>query len=199
MQHFIKKLTLLSVLSVTPVIAIHAAPETYTLDNTHTAITFHVNHFGFSNPSGKWMADGTLVLDEEKPENSTVNITIKVADIVTGVPKLDEHLQAKDFFNVAAYPAATFVSDKVEIVKHGKGKSKVDKAKVHGTLKLLGVSKPVVLDVKLNKAGVNPINNKKTVGFSATTTLKRSDFGMGAYIPDISNEVKIEIEAEANQ
>jgi polyisoprenoid-binding protein YceI len=105
------------------------------------------------------------------------------------IPKLDEHLKGKDFFDVAQFPTATFVSDK--ITKTG------NNAKVQGMLTIHGVSKPVTLNVKLNKVGVNPMSKKKAAGFSATATIKRSDFGVGKYVPDVGDEVTLDIQAEA--
>ena len=152
---------------------------------------WHVSHFGFSSPSGKWLANGTLILDETKPQNSKVDVTIQMDSLSTGIEKLDKHLKSKDFFDASQFPTATFVSNKVSVT----GKKT---AKVYGTLTVHGVSKPVVLDVTLNKMGVGPISNKKTVGFTAKTELKRSDFGVKAYLPGLSDLVKINIEAEAN-
>lgn len=168
------------------------AAEAYKFDPNHTSVVFHVSHFGFSYPSGKWSAEGDLVLDEAKPKNSKVDVTIKTATVDTGIPKLDEHLRSKEFFDVEQFPTATFVSDKVTVT----GK---DKAKVHGLLTMHGVSKPVTLNVKLNKVGINPKSNKKTAGFTASTSIKRSDFGMTTYAPAIGDEVKIDIEAEAQK
>lgn len=169
-----------------------AAPETYTLDSSHTNITWHANHFGFSTPSGKFVdAEGTLVLDEAKPENSKVNVKIKPARIITGIEKFDEHLKGKDFFDVKKFPDASFVSNNVEVT----GK---DTAKIHGILTLHGVSKPVTLNAKLNKIGEHPMNKKKTVGFSATTTIKRSDFGISYGIPNVSDKIRVDIEIEAS-
>ena len=180
-----------------PVIAAIAMPsafamDKYTVDDSHSYVGWQISHFGFSNPSGKWMATGTLELDKDKPAASKANITINVADIITGLPKLDEHLKGEDFFDTAKYPTATFVSDKVTMT----GK---DTAKVAGMLTLHGVTKPVTLNVKLNKAAVSPINHKMTAGFSATATLKRSDFGINAYLPGLGDEVKLTIEVEANK
>jgi len=163
----------------------------YTFDPSHTFVLWHINHFGFSNPTGKWMAEGTLMLDEAKLQDSKVKVNIAMNSINTGIDKLDEHLRSPDFFDVHKYPVAIFVSDKVERV----GK---DRAKVHGMLTLHGVTKPLVLDVKLNKAGIHPITNKKTLGFSAEGKLKRSDFGIDKYIPGLGDEVKLDIEVEAN-
>ena len=168
------------------------AADTYTLDPMHTAVTWHLNHFGFSNPSGKFMnADGVGVLDQENPAASKVNITIPVAAIDSGVPKLDEHLKSKDFFDVEAFPTASFVSTKVEVTGE-------NTAIVHGNLTLHGVTKPVDLDVKLNKLGENMMN-KETAGFSATAMIKRSDFGIVMYLPALSDDVRLDIEVEANK
>ena len=168
----------------------NANPENYTFDPHHTSVVWHINHFGFSNPSGKWMASGNAVLDEKNPQNSKVNITIPIASVVTGVPELDEHLQGPLFFDSAKFPTATFVSNKIEVT----GKTT---AKVYGMLTLHGVSKPVILDAVLNKSDINPISNKPSVGFSAVTGLKRSDFGIDTLMPGLSDNVKINIEAEA--
>lgn len=167
------------------------AAETYKLDPNHTAITWHVNHFGFSTPSGKFMnVDGQVVLDEVNPALSSVNVTINVADINSGVAKLDEHLKTPDFFDVVKFPTATFTSKKVELT----GKNT---AKVEGDLTLHGVTKPVILDVKLNQIGENMMK-LKTAGFTASTTIKRSEFGISTYVPNLGDDVKIDIESEAN-
>ena len=168
-----------------------AAPEKYTFDPAHSYILWHVNHMGFSTLSGKWLAEGTLELDEDKPQNRKVNVTFKMADLMTAIPKLDEHLKGKDFFDVAQFPTAAFVSDK--IIRLG------NNAKIQGVLTIHGVSKPVTLKIKLNKIGMSPISKKKTAGFSGSTTIKRSDFGVGKYTPDVGDNVKIDIEAEANK
>lgn len=169
-----------------------AVAEKYTLDPNHTYVMFHINHFGFSNSSGKWMTEGTIALDKDKIQNSTVNATIHVNEIVTGIAELDKHLKSEGFFDVKKFPTATFVSNKVD--RAGKGK-----ALVHGILTLHGVSKPVTLNVKVNKIGVNPINNKMTAGFTAYTTIKRSDFGMTELLPGLGDEIKLDIEAEGSK
>lgn len=166
------------------------AAETYLLDKGHTYVQWRINHFGFSSPSGKWFAEGTLTLDETKPENSKVSATIHTGDIVTGIPKLDDHLKGKDFFDVQTFPTASFVSHKIDL----KGK---DAAVVQGVLTLHGVSKPILLNVHLNKIGKSPITNKKTVGFTATTQFNRSDFGISKFLPGLGDKVDITIEAEA--
>lgn len=166
------------------------APETYTLDPQHTAVVWNINHFGFSNPSGKWYASGKLILNPATPQNSQVDANIQVGSLVTGNPQLDEHLKSKLFFDVAQYPVATFKSDQVKMISK-------DSALVIGMLTLHGITKPLTLKVHLNKEGVNPINNKMTAGFSADATLKRSDFGMTSFLPGLSDKVVLHIEAEA--
>ena len=170
--------------------SVFAATETYQFDPNHSYVLWHISHFDFSHPSGKWMVTkGTLILDKDKPQNDKVDVTINVADISTGIPELDKHLKGQLFFDVAKFPTATFVSDKVTL-------SGKDKAKVHGILTVHGVSKPITLDVQLNKEGTSPITNKETLGFTAKTTLKRSDFGMTTLLPGLGDDVKIDIEAE---
>ncbi len=167
-----------------------SAAETLTIDREHSYILWHIKHFNFSTQSGKWYTEGTLVLDKEKPQNSKVNVTIPIANMVTGIAELDKHLKGKLFFDIKQFPIATFVSDKVIVT----GKKT---AKVIGTLTVHGVSKPVILNVKLNHVGVNPITEKMTVGFSANTKLKRSDFAINTLLPGVGDEVKIDIEVEA--
>ena len=179
-----------ALLLLTPAIA-NAEPEAYKLDPTHTAIQFEIDHFGFSSPTGKWMSvDGTLMLDEDDPAASSIELTIDVNEVNTGVPALDEHLRKEDFFNVAEYPEATFVSTDIELTGE-------DTAKVTGDLTLHGVTKPVVLDVTLNQIAENMFG-LKTAGFKASTTLVRSDFGIDTYAPALGDEVKIYIQSEAN-
>ncbi len=130
------------------------------------------------------------MLDETHPKASKVNATITIKNLFTGIDKLNEHLLSDKFFDEVKFPTATFVS--TEVVLTGK-----DTAKVTGNLTLHGVTKPVVLDVMLNKIGENMMK-KKTAGFSATTVLKRSDFGMTTYLPALGDDIKISIESEAN-
>ncbi|HAT8938486.1 TPA: hypothetical protein JBB06_02960 [Legionella pneumophila subsp. pneumophila] len=169
---------------------VYAEPQTLTLDNQHTYVLWKVKHLGFSTQAGKWYASGQLVLDKDNPQQSKVNVTINVDDIVTGIPELDKHLKGKLFFDTKQFPTATFVSNRVEVM----GKNK---AKVYGMLTMHGVTKPIILNVILNKAGINLLNDRETAGFSATTSLKRSDYGIKALIPEVGDDVEIEIEAEA--
>ena len=181
---------LLATLALTLFAFSASAAENFTLDLNHTNVYWKASHFGFSSPSGKFAdVTGTLVLDEAKPENSNVKVLIKTASIVTGIPKFDEHLKSADFFNVLKFPEATFHSFKVEMT----GK---DTARIHGDLTLLGVTKRIVLDAKLNKVGDNLFGNY-VAGFSLKGIIKRSDFGMRTGLPGVSDEVALDIEVEA--
>ena len=171
---------------------VQAATETYELDPGHSYVLWHISHFGFSNPSGKWMAEGNIIVDESKPQDAKVNVTIPVGNIVTGIPKLDEHLKSEDFFNVDKFPTATFVSKQIKIT----GKNTAD---IQGILTLHGVSKPVTLKAQLNKLGESPITHTKTAGFTATAELKRSDYDIKTYLPGLGDQVKLSIEVEAKK
>ncbi len=187
-----KRIALISALSLLPLTCVMAATETYTFDPNHTEVTWQINHLGFSNPTGKWYANGTIELDSAKMQNSKVNITINVNNMVTGLPDLDEHLKGRLFFDVAKFPTATFVSNKIDVTGS-------NAAKIHGNLTVHGVTKPITLNVKLNKKGENPLNNKMMMGFSGTAELKRSDFNMNTLLPNLGDDVKLTIEAEANK
>ncbi|SRR5579883_1419113 len=187
-----KKISQWLVVILTLFFSVSLFAEDYTFDPNHTYVLWHANHFGFSELSGKWLASGTLKIDEKNPENSQVNVTIKVAGLSTAIKELDNHLKGILFFNVKKYPDATFVSDKVTVTGD-------NTAKVHGTLTVHGVSKPITLDIKLNKKGMNLITEKETLGFSGKTSLKRSDFGIKTLVPEVGDDITIEIEAEAGK
>ncbi|MCR9177324.1 MAG: YceI family protein [Alphaproteobacteria bacterium] len=177
----------LATVAVTPA---HADPVAYETDPSHTDILFLVSHFGYSNSFGSFGDfDIDLAFDQETPENSTLSVVVRPVSVDTTVPKLDEHLRSPDFFGVEAHPEATFVSTGIEITGEKTGI-------VTGDLTLLGVTKPVTLDVTFNKAAPHPINKRPAVGFSATGTITRTDFGMDTYAPAVGDEVKLIIEYE---
>ena len=168
-----------------------AAPVAYKIDPSHLSVAFIVNHLGFANLIGRFnTAAGDVSFDKDAVEKSAVTVTIDTASVDTNHAKRDEHLRSPDFFNVKEFPKMTFKSTKIEKTGDNAGK-------LHGELTMLGVTKPVVLDVTFNKDGVSPTSKQETVGFSARGTVKRTDFGMKYGAPNISDEIHLLIEAEA--
>lgn len=167
----------------------------YDLDHAHTNVIWFADHFGYSHPFGYFKdIDGNFWIDQAHPENSKVDVTIKTTSLATPIDKLTEHLQTKDFLDTAKFPEAKFMSTKVEVT----GK---DTANVTGNFTLHGVTKPIVLAVKLNAIGQHPFNHKEAAGFSATATFKRSDFGVDAYLPSnggsgVGDDIRLVIETE---
>lgn len=182
-------LTFLMMLTVS--VSLHAAQK-WILDENHTYVLWHIKHLGFSTQAGKWYAKGFVILDKDNLKKSKVEATIDVANMVTGLPELDKHLRGKLFFDVEQYPVATFVSDNVSVTSKAT-------ANVHGMLTLHGISKPIVLAVTFNKEDKSIVTDKMTAGFTATTEIKRSDFGINTLLPDVGDEVTLEINAEAYQ
>lgn len=179
------------VMMTAPTLA-QAEVQTYKYDTVHTQIMFFVSHLGFSISEGEFHDfDGSINLDMNDPSKSNVDVTIKTDSIDMDDAKWDAHMKNADFFDVEQYPKMTFKSTNVEVTGE-------DTAKVTGDLTILDVTKPVTLDVKLNKIGDHPMNKKPTVGFSATTRIKRSDFGMKYALPMVGDDVDIRIEVEAN-
>ncbi|NUB28831.1 YceI family protein [Azospirillum brasilense] len=180
----------LSALVALPLTA-QAAPVAYKLDPAHTAVVFIVDHLGFSKAVGSFnTVAGELAFDKDAADKSSLSVTIDTASIDTNHAKRDEHLKSPDFFNAKEFPKMTFKSTKIEKTGDKTGK-------LHGDLTLLGVTKPVVLDVSFNKDGVSPASKMDTVGFSARGTIKRSDFGMKYGVPNIGDDIQIIIESEA--
>jgi polyisoprenoid-binding protein YceI len=171
-------------------VSAQAAPVTYQLDPGHTMVLFTWNHFGYSNPTANLgLGEGTLVFDEQHPAQASVQVTLPLSNLDTHVPALDKHLKEGDFFNADKFPTVTFKSTKVQPLGG-------HKFKVTGDLTVHGVTKPVVLDATLNKVGPHPMMKVQAIGFDATATIKRSDFGVGAYVPAVSDEIKIHITTE---
>lgn len=171
---------------------VQASPVTYKLDPNHTMVLFSWNHFGFSNPTADLgMSEGTLVFDQQDPAKSSVEVTLPMSKLDTHVPALDEHLKEADFFNAAKYPVVTFKSTSVQPVGN-------NHFKVIGNLTVHGVTRPVTLDATLNKIGPHPMTKAQAIGFDATATLKRSDFGVGAYVPMVSDLITIHITTEGS-
>lgn len=186
---------LLALLVATPVLAqtpptrdpAQIQAGTYAVDPGHTQVGWRGSHMGFSNYAGGFSdVSGTLELQPKNPAAAKLSVKIPVASVTTTSAKLTDELKGDQWLDAAKFPDMTFVSTKV--VPAGK-----DHAKVTGDLTLHGVTKPVTLDVTLVGAGVNPLSKKYTVGFEATGTLKRSEFGVKTYVPLIGDELHLTI------
>ncbi|HET8765367.1 MAG TPA: YceI family protein [Rhodanobacter sp.] len=169
-----------------------ATPVTYQLDPNHTMVLFSWSHFGYSHPTADiGLASGTVTFDEQHPAAASVEVTLPLSKLDTHVPALDEHLKQADFFDAAKYPTVTFKSTKVEPVdaKH---------FKVTGNLTIHGVTRPVTLDATLNRVGPHPMNQQPAIGFDATATLRRSEFGVGLMAPMVGDEIQVRITTEGS-
>lgn len=170
---------------------VFAEAEQYEFDRGHTRIFFEVDHLGFSNYRGMFHDyEGGFVYDADKIENSKIQVTIDMASADMYFEKMNEHLLAADLLNVSKYPSGRFVSTSIT-------QESDNLAKVKGELSLLGVTHPVVLDVKFNRAAEHPFTKKFTRGFTATGVIDRTDYGINYAAPLVSKEVRLTIQVEA--
>jgi polyisoprenoid-binding protein YceI len=167
-----------------------AKAGTYALEGSHTQVLFAYDHMGLTNNMGLISGGtGTLTLDPKKPAASSVTVEMPVSTIHTTIAKLDEEFQGPKFFDAAKFPNAKFVSTMVM----PKGATAAD---IMGNLTIHGVTKPVTLKASFAAAGVSAFGPKAdNVTFNATTTIKRSDFGLGAAVPLVGDAVKLTIVA----
>ena len=174
-----------------------AEPVKFELDASHSQVIFSYNHLGFSTTTGMFSGfEGEILFDEDNPANSSVKVTMPVLSMFTGWEARDGHFLSDDFFG------ATGDDDLIEFTSTSIDVTGENTANISGDLSIVGVVQPVVLQTKLNKAGPYPFGPKagtQTLGFDATTTLKRSDFSLGKFAPAVSDEVDIQISIEALQ
>jgi polyisoprenoid-binding protein YceI len=166
--------------------------STWTSDPAHSEVGFSIRHGGVSNVHGRFgKVAATLVYNEADVTKSTVTATIDVRTVDTGESPRDNDLKTDSFFDVAKFPTATFTS--TGVVKNG------NKLTVSGNFTVHGVTKPVVLDVEGPSTPVEgAMDHKPHSGFSATTTLSRTAYGIGTAFPAtlVGDEVKLTIELE---
>lgn len=167
-----------------------AAPETYTIDGRHTFPTFEVNHFGVSTQRGMFTKVAGKITVDRAAKTGNVDVTIDTGSVVTGIQGLTDHLKGEDFFNAAKFPTATFKGDKWRF----EGDKPVA---VEGNLTLNGVTKPVTLTIASANCRDHPMNKKPMCGADATTTIKRSEFGIKYALPAVGDDVKLSIPVEA--
>jgi polyisoprenoid-binding protein YceI len=169
-------------------LAAPAFATTYTLEPNYTQVVFSWDHLGYSHPAAQIaQGRGTLEFDPLEPAMASLQVTLPVGSLMTGVPDLDERLKSEEFFDVARYPQATFKSIRV-----AKGRA-ADELEVMGNLTIRDITRPVALAVKVLKQGTNPRTQVATVGFNATGMLKRSDFKLDAFVPQVGDEITLRI------
>lgn len=174
-----------------------AAADTYQFDKAHTEILFSYSHLGNSRAYGSFRQfDGEVVLDQDDPSQSRIDVTIDAASVDTGFDAFDTHLKSADFFAVETWPEIRFVSTAVEPTGE-------TTALVTGDLTIKEHTREVVLDVTLNYLGEHQLGafvpdyaDMEVAGFSARTTLLRSDFAVDMLTPMVGDEVELVIETE---
>lgn len=168
--------------------------RTWSLDPVHTRIAFAVDHAGFSNALGTFSgATGTLAFDPDADDwtGARLEVQVPVARLELGDAKWNEATLARNLLDAEAHPVASFVSTRVEPVD-------ARRATVHGLLTLRGETREVALDVVLNAVKRQPMPPfRRTAGFSATATIRRSDFGVDGWKSMVGDMVELRIEAEA--
>lgn len=170
--------------------AAFAAPETYTIEGTHTYPRFEYSHFGYSTQLSRFdKTSGTITLDKAA-KTGAVDVTIDATSVDSGYPLFNSHLQGEDFFDTAKYPTITYKSTKVNFDG--------DKpATIEGNLTVKGITKPVTLTVTSFHCMDHPMLKKPACGANATATIKRTEFNAGKYAPYVGDEVKLTIAVEA--
>ena len=171
-----------------------AQKSTWVSDPNHSEVDFAISHMSISKVHGRFgSVDATIQYNAADIAKSSVQATVAVGTVDTGVQGRDNDIKGANYFDVAAYPVATFTS--TSVATGGSGLT------VSGNLTLHGVTKPVVLDVEGPSAPVTDQRNRVHRGFSASTTIKRTDFGIGSKVPAamLGDEVKLTIEIDAIQ
>jgi polyisoprenoid-binding protein YceI len=179
----------LGILAMT--VPMSAQTSTWTPDKAHSEVDFTILHMSLSKVHGRFgISGGQIVWNEADITKSTVNITVDVASVDTGVAPRDNDLKSANFFDVAQFPTATFVS--TSVAKADKGLT------VNGNLTLHGVTKPVVLQVEGPTGPAQGMGGKMHAGFSASTTISRNAFGLGTKYPTavLGDDVQLNIELD---
>ncbi|MDX2373660.1 YceI family protein [Psychrobacter sp. PP-21] len=184
-----KALFVSSALAITTM-ASAALPTQWELDDSHTRVGFSVSHMGFSTTMGHFSdVEGVVNYDMKAPNQASMEFTIATDSIDTNWDARDKHLKTDEFFNVEKYPTMTFKSTQVKFINP-------QQAKVTGDFTLLGQTKPLTLDVTLNKIDNSPLTKEPVAGFRATGTIDRAAYGMTAYASGITTNVPIQIDGE---
>lgn len=171
-----------------------AESGTYALDPGHSQVMFSYNHIGFSETFGMFSGfSGEIEFNEDDPSASSVAVSMPVKSMITGWDARLQHFMSKDFFGAKDEDVVTFASTGIEVTGD-------NTANISGDLTMNGVTKPVILDTILNKSAPYPFGPKEgtpTLGLSAKATVVRSEFGLGAFAPAVSDEIQLVINIEA--
>ncbi len=188
MKSHMKRLALFSgVLALAAPLAF-AQTSTWAPDKAHSEVDFSILHMSLSHVNGRLgNISGTITSDDADITKSTVNVTIDMSTVDTGVSMRDNDIKSAHLFDVAQFPTATFVSSSVAKTANG--------LTVNGNLTLHGVTKPVTLEVEGPAGPVPGMDHKPHTGWSATTTISRAAFGIGANYPNsvLGDDVKLTI------
>jgi polyisoprenoid-binding protein YceI len=183
------KFLLLSLLALPGLAA--ARDDAWRLDTVHTQIHFRIDHQGFSRAMGLIkVTAGRIRFDPDDWSTASVDVTADPASVLMGDAAWEDKVKSWQFFNIKRWPQARYVSRSVE-------KTGANTGVVHGELELAGRKQPLDIAFTLNRLGNDPYTFRKTVGFSATTTLKRSDYGMDKLLSAVGDTVDLAIEVEA--
>lgn len=170
-----------------------AEPQRFEFDPSHLSIVFNADHIGYGNTWGMFLrAEGGFMFDEEANMVSDLTATIDAASVFTNDERRDDHLRNDDFLATETHPEITFTMTEAVAETDTTGT-------ITGDLTMLGETRPVTLDVTLNKVGAYPFGDNYVVGVTAKTTIRRSEWGMTYAVENgfVGDEVPIVIELEA--
>ncbi|WP_324753635.1 YceI family protein [Roseovarius sp. Pro17] len=187
------KTTLIAAAVAFAATGVNAAPEAYTLDPSHSQTMFTYEHLGYSTTYNVFTGwEGEIMFDAEDPAASSVNVSVPVMSLYTGWEERFEHFMGEEFFGAKEGDLITFTSTSIEVTGD-------DEAIITGDLTINGTTKSVQLEAELNQKGMHPMAGKEWLGFDAETKIKRSDFGLDKFVPNIGDELDVEISIEAGK
>lgn len=190
-SNIMKNTMLVAALAAIVATSAQSAPEKYNLDASHSQILFSYSHLGFSTTWNMFSGfEGEIMFDADAPASSTVSVEMPLQSMFTGWEARLAHFMSEDFLNATDESMVSFTSSSIEVTGD-------TTALITGDLTINGVSKPVVLDAKLNQSGNHPMAGKAWLGFDAKTTILRSDFGVGKFAPHVGDELDVMISIEA--
>lgn len=165
-------------------------PGAYVLDPDHGKITWSVSHLGYSTYYGQFTGlSAKLDLDPRSPAKSSLSVSVPLSGVVTGNARLEQHLATPDFFDTQRFPVATFTANGIE-------QTSPTTARITGDLSLRGTTRPMAIDATFTQAGINPVDRRYSVGFDGRAVVKRSEFGVNAFLPALGDDVTLRIEGE---